>query len=321
MPAALLTPPAAERVANAVRAVLAGRDTAATAAEAGLEPADLADATDAYHLAGIAALERRAAAPWQQVNVYPAGHDPADRTLATFVGPRLDMLVAGGAASGWWHMNKPPGWRIRLLDADMDTVRQLLDDLAAAGVIAAWSPAIYEPETAAFGGDTGIGIAHALFCADSAGVLDHLRRGNALLGSRELSILLISAMCAAAGLDWYERGDIFARVAAMRPNPPTTANVRTALAAQLRVLLATPTQPESPLFTASGPAALAAPWRDAFEEAGRRLCVAATAGALSRGLRAVLAHMVIFHWNRFGFSASTQAVLARTAISACLPED
>lgn len=320
MPAAALTGPAAGQVADAIRAVLAGRDLAAVAVEAGLEPADLADAADAYHLAGIAILERHVHARWHQVHVRPAGLDPADRALATLVGPRLDALVAGGAASGWWYLNKAPGWRIRLLDADRNTVGELLDDLVAAGAIAGWSPAIYEPEAAAFGGDTGMGIAHALFCADSAGVLDFLRCGKPPLGRRELSVLLISAMSAAAGLDWYERGDIFARIATMRPDP-SAATARTALATQLRVLLLAPAQAGSPLFAASGPAAFAAPWRDAFEDAGRRLGTAATVGTLSRGLRAVLAHMVIFHWNRLGLSATTQAVLARAAARACLPED
>ncbi len=320
MPAAQLTAPAAGQVADAIRAVLAGRDLAAAAVEAGLEAADLADAADAYHLAGIATLERHAHARWHQVHVRPVGLDPAGRTLATLVGPRLDALVAGGAASGWWYMNKAPGWRIRLLDADTDTVRELLDGLAVAGTIAAWSPAIYEPEAAAFGGETGMGIAHVLFCADSAGVLDLLRRGNPPLGRRELSVLLISAMCATAGLDWFERGDVFARIAAMRP-VPSAATVRTALAAQLRVLLSAPAQTGSPLFATNGPAAFATPWRDAFDEAGLRLGGAATVGTLSRGLRAVLAHVVIFHWNRLGLSAATQAVLARAAARACLPED
>ncbi|MEX5637710.1 thiopeptide-type bacteriocin biosynthesis protein [Parafrankia sp. FMc2] len=254
------------------------------------------------------------------MHVRPAGDHPADRTAATLVGPHLDALVAGGAASGWWHMNKPPGWRIRLLDADTDAVHQLLDDLTVAGAVAGWRPAIYEPETAAFGGDVGMGIAHALFCADSAGVLTFLRHENPPLGHRELSVLLISSMCAAAGLDWYERGDVFTRIAAMRPNP-SPSPVRTTLTAQLRALLAAPTQKGSPLFAPNGPAAFAAPWRDAFETAGERLAVAASAGTLTRGLRAVLAHTVIFRWNRLGLPATTQAVLTHAAARVCLPED
>ncbi|ONH57852.1 bacteriocin biosynthesis protein [Frankia sp. CcI49] len=320
MPAAHLTAPAAGRVADAIRVLLAGGDLATTAAEVGLEPADLADAADAYHLAGLAALERPAHGRWHQVYVHPAGPEPADRTLAARLGPRLDALVTDHAAAGWWYMNKSPGWRIRLLDADADAVSELLDGLAGAGTIAAWNPAVYEPEAAAFGGETGMGIAHALFCADSAGVLDYLRQENPPLDHRELSVLLISAMCAASGLDWYERGDVFTRIAAMRPDPPAAA-ARAGLTAQLRVLLSAPTHAGSPLFATSGPAAFATPWRDAFAKAGQRLGAAATAGTLNRGLRALLAHLVIFHWNRLGLPAGAQATLAHAAARACLPED
>lgn len=36
-------------------------------------------------------------------------------------------------------------------------------------------------------------------------------------------------------------------------------------------------------------------------------------GNLIRGLRAVIAHQVLFHWNRMGLPASTQTTLARAA--------
>ena len=41
-------------------------------------------------------------------------------------------------------------------------------------------------------------------------------------------------------------------------------------------------------------------------------------GTLDRGLRDVLAHHVIFHWNRLGLPASTQATLARSAQAAVM---
>jgi hypothetical protein len=36
-------------------------------------------------------------------------------------------------------------------------------------------------------------------------------------------------------------------------------------------------------------------------------------------LRAILTHVVIFHWNRFGLSATSQGILARAATTALLP--
>jgi Lantibiotic biosynthesis dehydratase C-term len=58
-----------------------------------------------------------------------------------------------------------------------------------------------------------------------------------------------------------------------------------------------------------------------FTDAGRRFAVASSGTTLSRGLRAILAYTVIFHWNRLGLSATSQAVLARAASQAILPRD
>lgn len=43
----------------------------------------------------------------------------------------------------------------------------------------------------------------------------------------------------------------------------------------------------------------------AFDIAGRTLATAATDGTLERGVRNILAHHVIFHWNRLGLPAPT----------------
>jgi thiopeptide-type bacteriocin biosynthesis protein len=320
MPSARLTPPAS-RAADAVLAILAGGDPADVATASGLAPDDLADAAEAYHAAGIIALEQRETGCWHQVRVRPGRQQPSELVLATVVGPRLDGLTGPGAPGGWWYMNKPPGWRIRLRDTPPGLASEFFDDLTAAGVITAWNAARYEPEVAAFGGTAGMNIAHDLFCADTSGILAYIRQDSPQLGRREVSVLLISAMLAAAGLDWYERGDIFARVAAMRPEPaPGAAGQAAQLAGQLLTLLAMPASAASALLSEDG-VCQAARWHAGFTDAGRRVADASSSGALSRGLRAVLAHAVIFHWNRLGLSASAQAILARAAASACLPGD
>jgi thiopeptide-type bacteriocin biosynthesis protein len=321
MPAARLTT-SSSPVADAVLAVLAGNDLGDVAAAAGIGPDDLADAAQAYHAAGAIALEQHAAPRWHQVRVRPGGQQPPELTLATVVGPRLDSLTASGAPGGWWYVNKPPGWRIRLRDTQPGLASEFFDDLTAAGAVAAWSPALYEPEAAAFGGTAGMDITHDLFCADTSGILAYLRQDDPPLGRRELSVLLISAMLAAAGLDSFERGDVFARVAAMRPEPAPGATAQVAqLAGQLRTLPAMPAAVTSALFSESGAYGAAARWHAGFTDAGRRLAAASSSGTLSRGLRAVVAHAVIFHWNRLGLPAAAQASLARAAASACLPAD
>lgn len=307
-----------DQVADAVRAVLAGRDLDAAAASAGLNPADLEDAARAYHMAGTAALERRTASRWHHVRVRFSDWDSAEQTMATVLGLRLDQLQASGALSCWWFLRKHPHWRIRLLDTDTNIVGDLLDGLAASGAIAGWQPATYEAETAAFGGPVGMSIAHELFCADSHGVLDYARADAPAIGRRELSIILINAMLVAAGLDWFERGDIFHQVARLRPQPPAgSAGRMEQLSTQLRALLTIPApallgEDVLPQFTRT--------WVSAFENAGRQFGSVAGQGLLTRGTRAVLAHTVIFHWNRFGLPATTQGILARAATAIYLPD-
>lgn len=72
-----------------------------------------------------------------------------------------------------------------------------------------------QPEISAFGGPIGITAAHDLFTADTRAILT--TPASTRLGRRELSILLCTTMMRAAGLEWYELGDAWHRVASERP--------------------------------------------------------------------------------------------------------
>jgi thiopeptide-type bacteriocin biosynthesis protein len=308
------------QVAAGVLAVLAGAGLEATAADSDVDPADLADAVQVYQAAGFAALERRADKEWYQARVQFPDWSTAEAAVAAHLGPRLDQIQATGAVAGWWFLRKQPCWRLRLRGADTAAVARVLDELAAAGVLTRWWPTVYEPETTAFGGPAGMHAAHDLFCADSRGVLDYARQRVLGLGRRELSLLLINALQRAAGLDWFECGDVFDRVARLRPAPADADAGRVdELAMKIHTLLAVPARADSPLFAPDGPVAFAAPWLAGFETAGRQLGDAAAEGRLDRGVRAVLTHIVIFHWNRFGLSATAQGILAAAASAAILP--
>jgi thiopeptide-type bacteriocin biosynthesis protein len=87
------------------------------------------------------------------------------------------------------------------------------------------------------------------------------------------------------------------------------------LAERIRPLVAARTGSVTP----DGPCAFAAPWVAIFRDAGRSLGEAASAGHLDRGVRHVLTHVVIFHWNRLGLPATTQGILSRAACEALLP--
>ncbi|MFC4010235.1 methyltransferase, FxLD system [Nonomuraea purpurea] len=177
----------------------------------------------------------------------------------------------------------------------------LLDQLVADQVVTGWTGGIYEPETDAFGGPEGMDIAHEVFCADSRAALAETGSPHA----RERCILLLSAMHRAAGLDPFEIGDVWAKIAGLRPpvNPPETAHQASAIAAMRRLMNADATKRDT---TEPG-------WRDrvaAFEEAGRRLARLATSGQLRRGLRAILAHHAIFAFNRAAIPVAEQAATA-----------
>ncbi|WP_281382846.1 lantibiotic dehydratase C-terminal domain-containing protein [Actinomadura verrucosospora] len=73
------------------------------------------------------------------------------------------------------------------------------------------------------------------------------------------------------------------------------------------------------MFDQSGPAAFAGAWHDAFHTVGQRLAAASHEGRLERGRRALLAHVVILHWNRLGLAATAPGVLARAATAVFLP--
>ncbi|HVK19976.1 MAG TPA: thiopeptide-type bacteriocin biosynthesis protein [Actinokineospora sp.] len=316
MPTDYLTAPAPHHLANAVLLVLSGTDPDTAAAAHNLNLAELDDAIKRYQAAGLAALHQRCEHTWYDVRVEFPDWTSAETTAAQHLGPALDLLQTHGSIGGWWFLRKHPCWRLRLHHANVTTVGTLLDELVAAGTIARWWSTVYEPETTAFGGPRGMDIVHDLFRADSHAVLNHLRQPQTGLGRRELSILLLSGLLHAAGLDTFERGDVFAKVAHLRPAPAAADPHRIEqLANDLRAPLAIPAAPSDRVTTDKH----IEPWFAAFHTAGRELGAAATGGHLDRGLRAILAHMVIFHWNRAGLSATSQSVLAHAARIALLP--
>lgn len=253
---------------------------------------------------------------WRQANITFPDWGRAEQTAATHLTPALNTDDAAGL---WWFIRKHPCWRIRYepCPGHEALTGRRLDALAAAGHITGWTPDIYEPETHAFGCQDGMAVAHRLFHADSRHLLTHVAR-TAHTGQprhrNELAILLCGALLRGAGLDWYEQGDVWARVADHRaPGPaddPPQAARSDAMEQSVRRFL---TVDPAPLMADGEPLNHIADWSAAFTDAGARIAALATTGRLHRGLRAVLAHHVIFTWNRHGLPFTIQTVLAHTA--------
>ncbi|MDT3444484.1 thiopeptide-type bacteriocin biosynthesis protein [Pseudofrankia sp. BMG5.37] len=303
--------------------VLAGTPPRDLAQDALLDTQDLAEAAAIYQQAGQHALNQHTGSGWWQVYVQFPDWNTAEQTAIDHLAPLLDRAVRDGTVTRFWFMRKHPYWRLRLQPgpAAHDTRRALsaaFDQLTAAGQLAGWRTGIYEAETAAFGGDTGVDIAHDLFCHDSHAILRLLADGPRL-GRRELSLLLCATLLRAAGLEHYEQGDAWHRVARERPLPADVpATKLAALADDLHQLLLADTTPGGPLLVADGPLATVPGWAYAFHQAGQKLGAANRAGTLHRGLRETLSYLVIFHWNRLGLPTRTQSILASAARIAIL---
>ncbi|WP_410597231.1 thiopeptide-type bacteriocin biosynthesis protein [Amycolatopsis sp. lyj-23] len=242
---------------------------------------------------------------WTQLNIAYPGDDPAERErhAAAHLTGVLPAAEADELLASWWFIRKGP-WRVRYLLAnpprspDGDPVHPRL----AAGV--AWTRDIYEPEVHAFGGPASMELAHRLFHHDSRHLLPFLRAGAA--DRREHSLILCTTFMRAAGLDIIEQGDVWAQVAEHRagvPVTPVAPDVWNSFTSDIGRLQRGRARTD----------VLDRGWLTAFADAGRELQALRQEGALTRGLRAITALHVIFHWNRIGLTARTQAELARAA--------
>ncbi|WP_329087731.1 MULTISPECIES: thiopeptide-type bacteriocin biosynthesis protein [unclassified Streptosporangium] len=253
---------------------------------------------------------------WHQINVAFPDWAGAEHAALAHLVPLLIAAERDGLLTSWFFIRKKPCWRVRFLPGG-DTsgtqayIHHHLEDLKKNRHIDDAREIVYEPETHAFGGAEGMACAHRLFHLDSRHLLAHLADTGHLPGAghrRELSILLCSTLLRTAGLDWYEQGDVWARVADHREPPGATFSER--LHADLQHLMSVDT---ASLTREGSPLPHAPEWTGAFAVAGQDLAGLSAAGLLRRGLRAVLAHHIIFVWNRFGLPHATQAVLAATA--------
>ncbi|AXG79820.1 thiopeptide-type bacteriocin biosynthesis protein [Streptomyces paludis] len=319
-------PPALGPIDRAVLDVLAGRDVVGTAHRSGVEPTNLADAVEVFRQAGHAALaEQAAVTDWWQVRIEFTEWANAEQTAVNHLEPLLRGAEGSGAISAWWFTRKHPCWRLRLRIKPGIGVRTdlgvALDHLVEGGHLRRWWPGIYEPESAAFGGRAGMSAAHRLFVADSREIVALARRDDVALGRRELSVMLCVIMMRAAGLEWYEQGDVWDRVIGEEQRSAVGDIPKERLremAEHLRVLLLADTSADGPALAYGGPLAPVAAWAEAFRGTGLALAEAVHSGSLDRGLRRVLALHIIFHWNRLGLSIGQQSALAWAARTAIL---
>ncbi len=245
---------------------------------------------------------------WKQVNITYPSPDPHQREhhAIDHLTRVLPAAEAHGLITAWFFIRKG-AWRIRYLIAEgatgrgdryTDPLHPLLTDRVQ------WTDDLYEPEIHAFGGPSSMNTAHTLFHHDSRHLLTFLRADPT--DRREHSLVLCTALMRAAGLDFNEQGDVWARVTEQRPgpaNPPADPQAWASFTSDVRHLLLGDARPDL----------IGHDWLTAFKETGEQLRTLRENGTLTRGIRAVIALHVIFHWNRLGLTATTQGTLARAA--------
>ncbi|MEU5900313.1 thiopeptide-type bacteriocin biosynthesis protein [Streptomyces venezuelae] len=253
---------------------------------------------------------------WRQITIDFPDWDNAEHTALAHLAPRLATAQTAETIGPWFFVRKAPGWRLRYQPpgdpaAAEDHLLHVLGPLQRDQHLTAVTPVIYEPETHAFGGTQAMTAAHRLFHLDSHYLLAHLSCHRDRPHRRELAILLCTALLRAAGLDWYEQGDVWARVADHRDPPELAPDGRLkTLHKGLRHLMSADI---AQLTRDGAPLAIPAAWPQAFAAAGRDLATLAATGRLHRGLRAVMAHHLIFAFNRYGLPHQTQSLLATGA--------
>lgn len=245
---------------------------------------------------------------WRQVTItFPDPHT-AEQTARTHLAPILTDAEQR-LITTWFYVRKGD-WRLRYLPTGAGTDRYLtteLERLTRDRHIYAAVPGIYEPEANAFGGPEAMHAAHQLWHHDSR----HLITDRALLRPErhhEISIMLVAAMLRAAALDWYEQGDVWARVAAHRDSP-NPENVGPLLVAVKRLV----TVDTASLTTLKGALTGHEDLLETYASTGDVLRRLNQTGRLHRGLRDVLAHHVIFTWNRRSIPGLQQAAIATAA--------
>ncbi|MET9058411.1 thiopeptide-type bacteriocin biosynthesis protein [Streptomyces antibioticus] len=310
-------------IQRAVITVLTGLPIAEAAARYRMDPTTLSDAVRVYDRAGREALARHAATPdWWQAYLRFTDWSNADTSFTAYVLPVLREAEAARTIDGWWYTRKHPCWRLRLRLRSATGTKVAIGDgfdrLVSEGHLHQWWPGVYEPETAAFGGPAAMAAAHGLFIADSREAQQLRQRDDLAVGPRELSVLLCTIMMRAAGLEWYEQGDVWHRVITDEHRSAVgdvPADLLRARAQEIRPLLFADSDA---LLHSGGPLEPVSAWAAAFRATGQELGRAVETGTLDRGLRQVLSYHVLFHWNRLGLSVRGQSILAWAARAAIL---
>ncbi|HEU5107031.1 MAG TPA: thiopeptide-type bacteriocin biosynthesis protein, partial [Micromonosporaceae bacterium] len=293
---------------------------------------DLVKAYRTFVDGGLAALRQdRDSVSWLQYDL-AFGEAGRRECYPRLLGAARDLLDAE-QADDFFFMHKPPGLRIRFHPVDAErskvdeVVRGNLHAWQRDGLVRAWRPTCYEPETLLFGGPVSMRSVHRLFTADSLVWLAYhgeaVRPGAAPGPAWALSLLMLRALFEGLEIAGWEDLDVWDRVrwqTGRRLNPrlkaelglePLTAALRTGWNDPKSLLThVSPDLHEALAEYRETVAAEVRRWRRDYFYSGEA----------TLGPRAALAYVVIFHWNRAGLPTNRQCLLTE-ALAAHLADE
>lgn len=237
----------------------------------------------------------------------------ANRFVADHIVPMLQERKATYKIRDWWWMNKsdvcgnairlrvrlPAGLRARFAESMMQDLGELGRDARLL---------LYEPELRLFGGPVGMELAHDHFCADSeflgAWMRDDVSGAEGRL-SEGLSLILLLRMTFACGLDIFECWDVFDRVCHKRSLPHASSPALMPFQQLVRKLISASRDRVFQLFE-GWRGQLVTDYCAFLDHFGREVSRSYFEGKLECGVREFLVPVILFHWNRAGYSGLRQ---------------
>lgn len=225
-------------------------------------------------------------------------------------------LVDAGRVSTWFFLHKPPGFRWRLQAESEDDVAQI-SSLATGALLdraaTVATPALYEPQFALFGGPETMAWVHEGWAVDS----ELWSRWHATADPKPsriaTSLDALADLFSRSGVEGWQDREVWRLVTTCtgrRVAPGSWERPEVARAArEIRLLWDRAWYDRPPHAPAStlGPPSRTGPHPAARTDAGLTP-------------RALLAHWVVFHWNRAGFAPGYQALIAE-ALMQRTPDD
>jgi thiopeptide-type bacteriocin biosynthesis protein len=266
---------------------------------------------------------------WHQVTLalaQEAGSQRASgRRLLLALGPALAQWREQRLVDGCFLMRKPPGVRLRALGPAALPVEwarwcaQLVDD----GVLAAWYPQVYEPETARFGGDAAMHAVHAWADVDSTQLLAlaRMREGNDWALAPASLCEIVAADLLEAAL--YDRAETWAvwRAHAQELDIAVASGLAPSAGAGDDRHPAAPCDESGPNLPSHAEQAVIAVYRESNRRLAGALARISERGELTAGLRSVLLAVLLFHFNRHGLAAPVQRALCERQAARVAPPD